>query len=129
MAKRDKLLPCPFCGLTPGGFDKVQDGGYIIGCHCGANGPVAESEEDARDGWNQRAPSEEGRVPRRCYSGRTCNHVVRCPSTGEAIKDIRANLGSGKPARMPSLAAAEGAARWVSELTGRTFVAEEVRHA
>ena len=73
-------------------------------------------------------PAAEERVASRCYSKRPCNFAVT-GEAGETIKDIRARLGTGKPARMPTLAAAEGAARWVSELTGRTFVAEEVRHA
>ena len=66
-------------------------------------------------------------VNRKIYSKRPCNYVARCPESGEAINDIRAKIGGGKPARMPTLAAAEGAARWVSELTGRTFAAEEAQ--
>ena len=147
MAKQAKLLPCPFCGAKaktdemepmPPEIDHVT---HIVRCsHAtsyhhkhGTGCPVmpeayAETPELAAEQWNTRAVPAEERVASRCYSKRPCNFAVT-GEAGETIKDIRARLGTGKPARMPTLAAAEGAARWVSELTGRTFVAEEVRHA
>jgi hypothetical protein len=145
MAKRAKLLPCPFCGARaktdemepmPPEIDHVT---HIVRCsHAtryhykhGTGCPVMaevydETPERAADKWNTRAVPAEERVASRCYSKRPCNFAVT-GEAGETIKDIRARLGTGKPARMPTLAAAEGAARWVSELTGRTFVAEEAQ--
>lgn len=147
MANTVKLLPCPFCGAKARIYEEQlllpesDEVTHIVRCShatrrhdkCGTGCPVimgvyAETPEMAAEQWNTRAVPAEERVASRCYSKRPCNFAVS-GEAGETIKDIRARLGTGKPARMPTLAAAEGAARWVSELTGRTFVAEEVRHA
>lgn len=145
MAKNIKLLPCPFCGakarmrtLEPM-LPELPETTYYVECsHAtsyhhkrGVGCPVmpsahADTQEEAAKNWNTRSEPQDERVASRCYTKSPCNHVVRCPETGEAVKDIRAKFGLGKPARMPTMAAAEGAARWMSELTGRTFVAEEV---
>lgn len=140
------LLDCPFCGskarmremepMPP----EIPGVTYHVECsHAtsyhhkrGIGCPVmpaayGDSPEEAAKLWNTRSEPQDERVAARCYSKRPCNYVARCPESGEAIKDIRAKIGGGKPARMPTLAAAEGAARWVSELTGRTFVAEEAQ--
>lgn len=141
------LLPCPFCGtkarmktLEPMPPEITSEIYYVQCAHAtryhyqrGIGCPVmpeayGDTPEAAAKNWNTRSEPQDERVVSRCYSKRPCNHVVRCKETGESIKDIRAKLGTGKPARMPTLAAAEGAARWVSEVTGRLFVAEEVHN-
>lgn len=144
MAKNVKLLPCPFCGTKARMQEmepmppEIPGITYYVECsHAtsyhhkrGIGCPVmpaayGDSPEEAAKLWNTRSEPQDERVASRCYSKRPCNFAVT-GEAGETIKDIRARLGNGKPARMPTLAAAEGAARWVSELTGRAFVAEEV---
>lgn len=127
MDKKIPLIPCPFCGIAPGGVQELRQGGFNVGCMCGACGPVAENEDDAREAWNQRAVQHDKSVPARCYSKRPCNHIVRCGETKEVLKDIRAKFGCGTPARLPTQAAADGAAQWMSELTGLPWEVKEVR--
>lgn len=54
------LLPCPWCSRAP--YVEVSDDEedvhtYWVVCPCGLEGPMFDTEEDARARWNTRAPN------------------------------------------------------------------------
>jgi Lar family restriction alleviation protein len=52
--RSNHLSACPFCGIEPGGVFTLSKGEKSVGCYCGAMGPVALTDADAIDNWNQR---------------------------------------------------------------------------
>ena len=61
MDKKEKLLPCPFCGASGDSFVSVNKSydNYFVKCfECGAKSGVCEDEETAVDAWNRRIPGE-----------------------------------------------------------------------
>jgi len=55
---KNNLKPCPFCGCK---IHVISTGKAIAGntlygvlCVCGAEGPSADSKQDAADTWNRR---------------------------------------------------------------------------
>jgi Lar family restriction alleviation protein len=54
-----ELKPCPFCGGTPRSF-WGSDVNYVQCLACSADGPVADTEDEAIAAWNRRAEAGEG---------------------------------------------------------------------
>ena len=60
----NRLEPCPFCGRTDClSIDNYENNGklwWFVACEeCMCSGPVAGSEEQAVDAWNERKEDEE----------------------------------------------------------------------
>lgn len=57
--KKEKLLPCPFCG-TQGNLLIIETGDYLVECCRGecCVGPYRGSEKEAIVAWNQRIKNE-----------------------------------------------------------------------
>lgn len=62
MAELEPWKPCPFCGAKWNRLFVVENeiGWFYVECSandngCGAEGPIAISEDDAINAWNRRA--------------------------------------------------------------------------
>lgn len=55
-----KLKPCPFCESTNVQLisSETMEGYYIVICICGAEGPMAMSEDNTKTLWNRRPKDE-----------------------------------------------------------------------
>ncbi|HDR9208549.1 TPA: Lar family restriction alleviation protein [Burkholderia vietnamiensis] len=52
-----ELKPRPFCGSHE---VQMYSGAFVSCLDCGSDGPIMESDEQAAEAWNRRAPASEG---------------------------------------------------------------------
>lgn len=61
MSDDKELRSCPFCGSGWVGLYKPHYHLFAVLCNkCSAEGPAADSEDEAADAWNRRAAANQG---------------------------------------------------------------------